>query len=153
MGNRLTGVITQIKNGNDCVIVATKFFTCPPVAKSYPKNMVASTAVFLYKEIFLQYGPPKMLMSYQSSYFWNQVIKCLTTLVNVAHQVTTVYNPMCNSLTERFNCTLTESFEKNTQYQLSTCERFLPAALWNYCTKVHKMTEHCPLQPHVQSCV
>lgn len=138
------GPLPKSTGGSTYIIVATEYFTRWPVAAGFPDNSAQSAAAFLYKEIFTQYGPPKTLLSDQGSHFRNLMVRLLTEKANVTHRFATAYNPKCNGLTERFNKTLTETLEKMTQFHAKLWEDKLPAALWNYRTKVNKTTNTRP---------
>ncbi|KAJ9083819.1 hypothetical protein DSO57_1030957 [Entomophthora muscae] len=66
--------------------------------------------------------------------------------VNVIQRFATAYNPCCNGLTKKFNKTLVATLKKCTGYQSTLREDTLPAALQNYCAKVHSMTKVSPFE-------
>ena len=140
------GPITSSSQGNNYIIVATEYFPRWLVACACPDNTASTAVSFLYNNIYLQFGPPRTLLSDQGSHFRNRLMKELTKKIGTNQRFTTAYNPQCNRLTERFNKTLIESLEKMTLFQPTLWEIKLPVALWHYHTKVHTLLRCSPFE-------
>ncbi|KAJ9050276.1 hypothetical protein DSO57_1039807 [Entomophthora muscae] len=140
------GPLPPSKSGKTYILVATEYLSCWPVAQTCSNNSAMTAASFIYNSIVTQFGPPATLLSDQGSHFRNCMVADLTNKVNTVHKFSTVYNPCCNGLTERFNHKLVECLEKTTKFQPSTWEAMLPSVLWKYCTKVHNTIKMTPFE-------
>ena len=92
--------------GYSNILVLTDHFT--RFAMAVPtRNQTAKTTAKILIDLFTNhYGIPGQLHSDQGPNFTSKVIKEMCTMLGIRKTVTTVYHPMSNGQTERFNRTL-----------------------------------------------
>lgn len=140
------GPLPTSKQGNKYIIVAVESFTKWPVAVAYPNADAATTASFLYKHVFCQFGPPTHLLSDNGTHFDNDVVENFLTLIKVHHQFTSPYRPSTNGRCERMNGTLLASIRKLSWKDPHNWDHHLNAVLYAYRTKAHETVKISPYE-------
>ena len=95
-----------ILTGNRYIIVSTDYCTKWVEAKPLRDNTAASTAKFLYENIWCRFGCQIELVSDQGTHFINKIVHELSTYYAVVHKKNTPYYPQTNGLAESTNKTL-----------------------------------------------
>ena len=94
------------KGGISNILVITDHFTKYALAIPTRDQTAKTTAEALYNNFILHYGIPTKLHSDQGANFESQIIKELCQITGTIKSRTTVYHPMGNGITERYNRTL-----------------------------------------------
>ena len=75
------------------IVVTTKYLTKWAEAKAVKTNTGVHAAIFMYENIILRFGCPKILVSDRGSHFLNELFEEMTTRFHINHQKTTPYHP------------------------------------------------------------
>lgn len=94
------------KGGIENVLVITDHFTKFAVTVPTRNQTAKTTAEALYNHFILPYGIPAKIHSDQGGNFESELMKELCNVLGMQKSRTTVYHPMSNGITERFNRTL-----------------------------------------------
>jgi len=101
IGMDYVGQLPTTPTGNKWILTAvcpySNFLRAIPV----PDEQATTAAWALFNDVFLQYGFPSVLQSYQGGEWLNAVLHQLTKLLSIEHLVTTSYCPCLNRSTER----------------------------------------------------
>jgi len=65
-----------------------------------------STATTLVTKVFLEYGPPSVILSDRGTHFNNDLIAAIEDLFLIRHVFSSGYRPQTAAITERMNQTL-----------------------------------------------
>ena len=87
---------------------------------------------FMYENIILRFGCPKILVSDSGSHFLNELFEEMTTKFRINHRKTTPYYPQTNGQTERVNGILVSILQKTVLDSKRNWDVKLMAALWAY---------------------
>ena len=120
-----------LRTGNRYIIVATDYCTKWVEAKPLRDNTAASTAKFLYENIWCQFGCPIELVSDQGTHFINKLVHELSTYYHVVHKKSTPYYPQANGLAESTNKTLQIILKKIVNENRTDWDQKLNSALWH----------------------
>ena len=112
IGLDFVGPLSQTKQGNKYILVATEYVTKWPMAKPVPRATAQEVATFIKDDIVSQHGVPKSILTDQGTHFANQLIQQLCLDLNIHKTQSTSYHLQINGLVERFNKTLCECLAK-----------------------------------------
>ena len=98
--------------GKKYILVVTDYCTKWVEAKALRDKTAASTAKFIYENLWCCFGCPIELVSDQGGGFFNQIIRELTSHYAVVHKKSTPYYPQANGLAESTNKTLQAILKK-----------------------------------------
>jgi hypothetical protein len=146
VGIDIVGPLSITPTGNRYIVVATEYLTKWPEAKAIQDTKATTIAKFIYEEIICQHGCPKVLLSDQGTPFCNELVDSLCKLMTIRHQLSSVYHPQTNGLTERFNKTLCNTLAKYVSDYGDTWDTFLNAALFAYRTVQNHTTKYTPFK-------
>lgn len=88
------------------IVAATDYATRWAEAKAIKTKSAEEIGRFIFENIFLRHGPPKLMISDQGTEFLNQIVKNMCKRMDVQHSSNSAYNPQTNGVAERFNRTL-----------------------------------------------
>ena len=101
-------------------------------------------ATFIYENIILRFGCPKILVSDRGSHFLNELFEEMTIKFRINHRKTTPYHPQTNGQTERVNGILVSILQKTMLDSKRDWDDKLTAALWTYKTTLKMTTRATP---------
>jgi hypothetical protein len=78
------------------ILIATEYVTKWVEAQTFHTNIVTIIAKFLYEHIFMRFGCPLTIMTYQGTHFINDAIRYLINHFIVRHTNSTIYYPQRN---------------------------------------------------------
>jgi len=102
----LLGPLPQSSNKNSYVLVVTDYFTRYTEAYALPNQEAKTVAGKLVNEFFFRFSLPEQLHSDQGRQFESDVIKEVTTMLEIKKTRTSPYHPQSDGLVEHFNRTL-----------------------------------------------
>jgi len=129
---------------NRYILLATEYVTKWVEARPTAKNDVATTARFMYEQIFTRFGAPLELVSDRGTHFLNNVIEALTTSYLVKHRKTTPYHPKCNGLTERANGIMGKILNNTVNEHKTDWDLKLYSAVYSYNLTFKTTTWYSP---------
>lgn len=132
----LLGPLPESTNKNSYVLVVTDYFTRYTEAYALPNQEARTVACKLVNEFFFRFSLPEQLHSDQGRQFESEVLKEVTTMLQIKKTRTTPYHPQSDGLVERFNRTLLA--------MLSTALDKHPWEWEDHNTSVHPGTGHTP---------
>ena len=134
------------KGGISNILVITDHFTKYALAIPTRDQTAKTTAEALYNNFILHYGIPTKLHSDQGANFESQIIKELCQITGTIKSRTTVYHPMGNGITERYNRTLLGMLGTLEEAQKKDWKKYVPSLVYAYnCTK-HETTKVSPFE-------
>jgi len=108
----LVGPVAPItERGNRRILSMVDYATRYPVTMAL-KTIEAETVAEALVTMFSCVGVPEEAFSDQGSQFTSKIMQEVGRLLSIRQLHTTVYNPMCNGLVERFNGTLKAMLRK-----------------------------------------
>ena len=134
------------KGGIVNVLVITDHYT--RYAQAFPtrNQTAATTADIFFNNFVLKYGFPARLHTDQGSNFESQLMKELCELTGIKKSRTTIYNPKCNGMTERFNKTLIGMLGTLENEQKKDWKKFVEPLVYAYNATPHESTGISPFQ-------
>jgi transposase InsO family protein len=112
-----------------------------PVAKALPDARSETIADFIYRRIYSDYGPPRVLLSDNGENLLASVVTHLLKLLQTKHKLTTPYHPRANGKVENLNGTLGDILIKMCMGELvTTWDLYLESAVW--ATRIRKHAVH-----------
>jgi transposase InsO family protein len=141
----LIGILPTTNNGNRWIITAIDYATCWPVAEALQDAEATTVADFIYRRIYADYGPPRILLSDNGKNFLSKVVSHFLGLLRTRHRLTTPYHPRANGKVENLNGTLGEILTKMCMNQLvTTWDLYIEAAVWATRIRKHATTGFSP---------
>ena len=120
------GLYPLLKEGDASIYYLTKWDK--PLANT--KNDAHTTAKFLYKYIFVQFGLPIEIVSDQGTHFVNKVVQVLLKEFLVTYQRSAPYHPQANGQAKSTNKVLCAALTKVVEGNRESWEHKLPSVLW-----------------------
>ena len=134
------------KGGIGNILVITDHFTKYALAIPTRDQTAKTTAEALYNNFILHYGIPIKLQSDQGATIKSQIIKELCQITGTKKSRTTIYHPMGNGITERYNRTLLNTLGTLKDGQKKDWKKYVPSLVYAYnCTK-HETTKVSPFE-------
>ena len=118
------------KGGISNILVITDHFTKYALAIPTRDQTAKTTAEALYNNFILHYGIPTKLHSDQGANFESQIIKELCQITGTIKSRTTVYHPMGNGITERYNRTLLRMLGTLQEAQKKDWKKYVPSLVY-----------------------
>ena len=93
-------VHSNSSRGMAYIVVATEYLTKWAEAKVVKTNTAVHAATFMYENIILRFGCPKILVNDRRLHFLNELFEEMTIKFCINHRMTTPYHPQTNGQTE-----------------------------------------------------
>ena len=130
---------------NRYIILAIDYATKWVEARPTRKNNATTAAIFLFEEIMMRFGHPKLeIVSDRDTHSLNDVICDITTKYLINHRKTTPYNPKANGLKERAIGIIGKVLNKLVAAHKTNWDLKLPSALHAYNTSEKRTTGRNP---------
>jgi len=138
--------VDQCQGNIENILVITDHYTKYSVAVPTRNQTAKTTADALLNNFFLHYGIPNKLHSDQGRNFESELMKELCQLMDIKKTRTTIYHPMCNGQTERYNRTLLDMLGTLEQDQKKNWKKYLPNLVYAYNATKHESTGYSPFE-------
>ena len=126
------------------IVVATEYLTKWAEAKAVKMDTTVHAATFMYENIILRFGCPKIMVSDKGSYFLNELFEQMTVKFRINHRKTMPYHSQTNGQTKRVNGILVSILRKTILDSKRDWNVKLTAALWAYMTTFNVTTRATP---------
>jgi len=100
------GPLPNTPNGNKYLLVVNDYATRFPLAFALKTADAPTVAQVLVEKVFLEYGPPSVILSDRGSHFHNVLVEAILDLFMVRQVFSSGYRPQTAGITERMNQTL-----------------------------------------------
>lgn len=134
------------KGGIGNVLVITDHYTRYALAIPTKNQTAKTTAEAFFNHFIINYGIPSRIHSDQGANFESDLIKELCTLMGMKKSRTTVYHPMSNGMTERFNRTLIGMLGTLEPEQKQDWKKYISPLVYAYNTTKHESTGYTPYE-------
>lgn len=138
--------VDTCKGGIENILVVTDHFTKYAIAVATKNQTAKVTAEALLNNFILHYGIPTRLLSDQGSNFESDIIRELCKLMNIEKSKTSIYNPRCNGISERYNRTLLNMLGTLEPHQKQDWKKYLPSLVYAYNATPHESTGFAPFE-------
>jgi hypothetical protein len=138
------GPLPESNRGNKYVFVVADLFSKFAFAFALASVMSSNIADILVHHIFCVFGIPSRLISDQGSNFTSHLLREITRLLNVQHNVTSAYHPQSDGQVERFNSTLLSMLSHYVDVDQHNWDDHLAAVTFAYNSAVHASTQETP---------
>lgn len=139
------GQLPKTSSGNQWIVTAIDYATGWPIAKALPDSKSWRVADFIYKEIVINFGAPKEILSDNGSNFIAEVVEHLFRTIKMWHQLATAYHPRTNSKVEALNGLIGRTL---TQLMVGKSTRlwdqYLANAIFTCQVQRSTLTDHSP---------
>ena len=139
-------VRTTSAQGNRYVIILTDNLSKYVIAEALPDCTARSTAQFLIDRFILFHGVPERLITDNGTHFNNNLLRSITSSMNIPHAFSAPYHPQTNGQVERFNATFAAQLAKYCDPEKTDWDLYLPSIVYAYNTSVHSTTKFTPYE-------
>jgi transposase InsO family protein len=137
------------KHGNQYLVLAVDHYSKYAEARPLRSNESREIALFLFEQIGLRHGFPKVVLTDLGSEFDNNLLKWMCSLSNTTHLRSTPYHPQSHGQVERTHRTLLSQLRKICPSSAaSSWDLHVGAAVFAYNTSVHSSTGFTPFFLH-----
>ena len=140
------GRLPKTKKENRWIITAIDYATSWPVAKALPEATAEAVAIFLYEDVFLQFGCPSEIVSDRGANFMSDVLQRYLSKLNVKHKATSAYHPRSNGKCERLNGILGSMLNKYTGTHKHSWDKYLHQALFACRVRISHKNQVSPFK-------
>jgi hypothetical protein len=138
------GRLPKTLNENCYILVAVDAGTKWPVLRATKDNTEDTVALFIYEEIFLNYGCPVELVSDRAKEFQGKVVKRFLEYMKTNHHLTSSYHPRSNGAVERLNGVIGNMITKLAKGAAYRWDTFLAQVLFVCRTRHHFAIGYSP---------
>lgn len=138
------GPLPKTTGGNAYILVASDYATKFPEAFALPDSTAETTAKCLVENLFLRYGPPRILLSDRGPNFLSDLVTSICELLNTYKVNSSGYRPQTAGLVERFNQTLLDILATYCDADQKNWDAYIPYALFAYRTTFNPAIQDTP---------
>lgn len=131
LGVDIKHVITS-QTGHKYIIVAIDYLTKYVEARALLVQTSSEIASFIYEEIIIRHGCPKIIITDNGRPFISDLIKITCKQFGIKQKTISPYHSQSNGLVERFNRTIDSILKKRSLEEKNNWQEILPAALFAY---------------------
>jgi transposase InsO family protein len=140
------GRMPLTKQGNRWIVTAIDYATNWPIARALPDATAEAVAIFLYEEIFLQFGCPSEIVSDRGANFMSDVLQRYLQMLNIKHLATSAYHPRSNGKCERLNGVIGHMLNKYVGAHRVRWDQYLHQALFACRVHISQRTQVSPFK-------
>lgn len=134
------------KGGTSNILVITDHFTKFAMAIPTRNQTAATTANAFYENFILNYGIPTKIHSDQGANFQSELLREVCRLTGIEQSRTSIYHPMGNGQTERFNRTLLAMLGTLEPEQKCDWKKYVTNLVYAYNATPHESTKVAPFE-------
>ena len=120
----------------------TKFSFAIPI----PNHEAETVADKLVRDIFTKFGIPEYILTDQGTEFTSKLLKQITTLFKIKHQLSTAYHPQTNGALERSHEVLSTYLRHYIDEDQTNWDKFIEFYIFAYNTSQHRSTGYTPFE-------
>ena len=138
------GPLPETEAGNKYLLVINDYATRYPLAFPLPTNDAVSVAKILVERVFLEFGPPRVILSDRGTHFLNDLVHSITQLFMTRQVFSSGYRPQTAGITERMNQTLLDLLAMYGNRQQNDWDQLVPYVLFAYRTTYSEVLKNMP---------
>jgi hypothetical protein len=125
--------LPSTKQGNDCVFVVVDRFSKMAILVAWNKNIIVeATAKLLFERVWVHFGIPQTIVSYQDSQFLWTLWSSLSSLLNTKITKSTTFHPETDGQTNVVNRMIVHILHMYNSKHPHTWDESLPYVHHNY---------------------
>jgi len=134
----------ETKAGNQYILVVNDYATRYCLAFPTKKASAKSVANILVKRVFLEHGPPGIILSDRGPHFTAELVAAIEELFLTRHVFSSGYRPQTAGITERMNQTLCDLLAMYVERHQTDWDELLPYVVFAYRTLYHPTVKEVP---------
>ena len=138
------GPLPETEAGNKYLLVINDYATRYPLAFPLPTNDAASVAKVMIERVFLEFGPPRVILSDRGTHFLNDLVHSITQLFMTRQVFSSGYRPQTAGITERMNQTLLDLLAMYGNRKQNDWDQLVPYVLFAYRTTYSEVIKNTP---------
>jgi hypothetical protein len=146
----MSGLLST-KRGNDCVFVVVDHFSKMGILTACKKGITTEdTTKIFFERVWVDFGIPQTIISYQDSQFLNTLWLSLWSLLDTMLSKSTAFHPHTDGQTEVVNKMIVHVLRMYNSKHPHTWDNNIPYFQHNYKISIHSSTDHNPFQVGLQ---
>jgi len=138
------GPLPETANGNKYILVVNDIATRYAMSFATRTADAEEVADVLVHRVFLEYGPPAVILSDRGSHFHNYLVQAIEQLFLTRHVFSSGYRPQTAGITERMNQTLCDLLAMYVERYQTDWDRLLPYVTFAYRNLYHPTVKGIP---------
>ena len=138
------GPLPETINGHSHILVINDYATRYCLAFPTKTNKAKEVAKILVNNVFLEYGPPSVILSDRGRHFLNDLVAAIEQLFSVRHVFSSGYRPQTAGITERLNQTLCDLLAMYVERHQRDWDEVLPYVVFAYRTLYNPTVKEVP---------
>jgi len=138
------GPLSETDDGNKYILVVNDIATRYPVTFATKTADASEVADILVHRVFLEYGPPAVILSDRGSHFHNYLVQAIEQLFLSHHVFSSGYRPQTAGITERMNQTLCDLLAMYGERYQKDWDKLLPYVTFAYRNLYHPTVKGVP---------
>jgi hypothetical protein len=138
------GPLPETADGNKYILVVNDYATRYCLAFSTKTAKAEEVAKILVRHVFLEYGPPSVILSDRGRHFLNDLVAAVEQLFTVRHVFSSGYRPQTAGITERLNQTLCDLLAMYVERHQQDWDEILPYVVFAYRTLYNPTVKDVP---------
>ena len=142
----IVGPLPETFNGNKYILTMQDDLSKYSFAIPTENHLAETVARLLVKFVFTKFGIPRFILTDQGTDFTSKLMKNVTKLFHIDHNVTTAYHPQTNGALERSHQTLSNYLKHFINDHQNDWDEWLDFATFSYNTNTHTSTKFTPYE-------
>jgi hypothetical protein len=139
--------LPSTKKGNDCVLVVVDRFFNMAILTACKKSVTSTdTTKLFFKRVWVHFGIPQTIISYQDSRFLNTFWSSLWLLLDTKLTKSTSFHPQTDGQIEVINQMIVHILRMYNSKHPLAWDEILPYIQHNYNMALHSSIDHIPFQ-------
>ena len=138
------GPLPETADGHKYILVVNDYATRYCLAFPTKTAKAPEVAKILVRNVFLEYGPPSVILSDRGRHFLNDLVAAIEQLFTVRHVFSSGYRPQTAGITERLNQTLCDLLAMYVERHQQDWDEVLPYVIFAYRTLYNPTVKEVP---------
>jgi hypothetical protein len=139
--------LPSTKHDNDCVFVVVDRSSKMAIITACKKRITETdTAKLFFEQVWVHFGIPQTITSYQDNMFLNAFCLSLWSLLDTKLTKSTTFHPQTDGQTKVINQMIVHIMRMYKSKNPHTWDESLPYVQKNYNKALHRSTDHSPFQ-------